>query len=122
MLMLLRFLFHSRCLSVGLFACWPVGVLTEGGEIPLLYYLPELNNSVLPDAVCKYQPNKGKDEDCPGLKKALTKNPLKFSIKVNPSRLPWQCCAMLNLFVCECRKWRRCMRSPRSRTTCAFTA
>jgi hypothetical protein len=55
---------------------------TEGGEIPLLYYLPQLNNSILPKTICPYITDPGKDSVCPGMKDALVRNPLKFNIKV----------------------------------------
>jgi hypothetical protein len=58
---------------------------TEGGEIPLLYYLPQLNNSILPKQVCPYITDPGKDSVCPGMKDALKRNPLKFTIKVTHS-------------------------------------
>lgn len=54
---------------------------TEGGEIPLLYYFPELNNSIVPTATCPYIGGGGHDTVCPGLPLALKKNPLKFTIK-----------------------------------------
>jgi hypothetical protein len=55
---------------------------TEGGEIPLLYYLPDLNNSILPYDICPYFGKKGDDSTCPGMHEAIKKNPIKFQIKV----------------------------------------
>ena len=54
---------------------------TEGGEASELYYLMDgLKNSVLPKSVCTYQPFDGEDEECFGLEKSLSLNPLRFNI------------------------------------------
>lgn len=56
---------------------------TEGGEVPVLYYLREgLQESVFPQAICKYYENDGNDTLCPGMEAARASNPLKFSVKV----------------------------------------
>jgi len=54
---------------------------TDGGEIPFLYSLPDLDNAIVPEQVCVYQPNEGHDTECPNLQSALKANPIKFKIK-----------------------------------------
>lgn len=57
---------------------------TEGGEVPELYYLKQgLQESVFPQAVCKYYLEGGHDAECPGLEAARAAgNPLKFTVSV----------------------------------------
>jgi len=56
---------------------------TEGGEIPLLYYLPGINTRIMPSSVCPYISDKGfdKEQECPGLEENMAKNPIKFKVK-----------------------------------------
>lgn len=55
---------------------------TEGGEIPLIYSLNDMNNALLPTAVCPYDMKHEINEtSCPGLKQALKTNPVDFEIK-----------------------------------------
>lgn len=56
---------------------------TEGGEVPLLFYFPQLLNMILPESVCPYYPQDGNDTVCPGATEALKHNPLKFSWSSN---------------------------------------
>ncbi|ETW02302.1 hypothetical protein, variant [Aphanomyces invadans] len=56
---------------------------TEGGEVPLLYYLQTgLKDSVFPTRVCPYQPTEGHDWDCSGLQNVSIRksNPLAFNV------------------------------------------
>ncbi len=64
---------------------WKDGALmpldTQGGEPFLLYYLLELREEgAMPDAVCPYTPDPGKDSRCPGFHKAAARNPLRFDV------------------------------------------
>eukprot|EP00771_Trimastix_marina_P004040 gnl/Trimastix_PCT/771.p2 GENE.gnl/Trimastix_PCT/771~~gnl/Trimastix_PCT/771.p2 ORF type:complete len:558 (+),score=170.36 gnl/Trimastix_PCT/771:132-1805(+) len=56
---------------------------TEGGEIHWLYYLKNLYDKLLPVKVCPYPWESGKttEHTCPGMTKALNKNPIKFDVK-----------------------------------------
>eukprot|EP00808_Paulinella_micropora_P029706 g12305.t1 len=56
---------------------------TEGGEIPLLYSLPNMGRAVVPNSVCPYQEFGGfkNEEQCDGLEDALRTNPLNFTLK-----------------------------------------
>ncbi|KAF1336196.1 hypothetical protein FI667_g723, partial [Globisporangium splendens] len=55
---------------------------TEGGEVPLMYYLREgLQESIFPQTVCEYYMNDGNDTLCPGMEIARASNPLKFAVK-----------------------------------------
>jgi len=54
---------------------------TDGGEIPFLYSLPNLDNAIVPEQVCQYAPTEGHDFECANLTQALKANPLKFHIK-----------------------------------------
>ncbi|KDO16575.1 hypothetical protein SPRG_17911, partial [Saprolegnia parasitica CBS 223.65] len=55
---------------------------TEGGEVPLLYYLQHgLHDAVYPDAVCPYIPTMGHDLECPGLALRQQANPLRFAVE-----------------------------------------
>ncbi|RHY28472.1 hypothetical protein DYB25_005728 [Aphanomyces astaci] len=56
---------------------------TEGGEVPLLYYLHKgLKDSVFPVHVCPYTSSQGHDWDCPELAIASVRksNPLSFTV------------------------------------------
>jgi len=53
---------------------------TEGGEVWWLYNLKEMYNKVLPSSVCPYT-DPDHELECPGMKEALAKNPIKFDIK-----------------------------------------
>ncbi|RHY39694.1 hypothetical protein DYB34_013995 [Aphanomyces astaci] len=56
---------------------------TEGGEVPLLYYLHKgLKDSVFPTRVCPYTSSPGHDWDCPELDDAFVRksNPLSFTV------------------------------------------
>ncbi|OQS01552.1 hypothetical protein ACHHYP_00562 [Achlya hypogyna] len=54
---------------------------TEGGEVPLLYYLQHgLHDAVFPDSICPYFPGMGHDLECPGLDTHRKSNPISFSI------------------------------------------
>jgi len=53
---------------------------TEGGEVWWLYNLKELYTQVLPSSVCNYT-DPEHEHECPGMKEALAKNPIKFDIK-----------------------------------------
>ncbi|RHY28020.1 hypothetical protein DYB32_006319 [Aphanomyces invadans] len=56
---------------------------TEGGEVPLLYYLQTgLKDSVFPTRVCPYQPTEGHDWDCSELQNVSIRksNPLAFNV------------------------------------------
>jgi hypothetical protein len=63
---------------------------TEGGEVPELYYLKQgLQESVFPQAVCKYYLEGGHDAECPGLEAARAAgNPLKFTVSVRRLMIP----------------------------------
>ncbi|KAG9402543.1 hypothetical protein AC1031_007153 [Aphanomyces cochlioides] len=55
---------------------------TEGGEVPLLYYLQGgLTDSVYPSEICPYALFEGHDWECPALHQHKGKNPLSFEIK-----------------------------------------
>ncbi|EQC31800.1 hypothetical protein SDRG_10589 [Saprolegnia diclina VS20] len=55
---------------------------TEGGEVPLLYYLQHgLHDAVYPDSVCPYIPTMGHDLECPGLALRRPSNPLRFTVE-----------------------------------------
>ena len=57
------------------------GNSTEGGEVPVLYYLRALRlTSALPWSVCPYTPSAGNDRLCPGLEVARETSPLRFDV------------------------------------------
>ena len=58
------------------------GDSTEGGEVPVLYYLRALGaNAALPWSVCPYTMQAGNDRLCPGLEAARETSPLRFEVR-----------------------------------------
>lgn len=58
------------------------GNSTEGGEVPVLYYLKALSSTAaLPWSTCPYTPSKGRDRECEGLSAAQRLSPLAFTVR-----------------------------------------
>lgn len=57
------------------------GTSTEGGEVPVLYYLRNLGASgAVAWSVCPYTPSAGNDRLCPGLSDERASSPLRFEV------------------------------------------
>lgn len=57
------------------------GNSTTGGEVELIYYLPEVGTQALPHSVCPYVPTPVADRLCDGRAEAVKANPLRFHVR-----------------------------------------